>query len=68
MRVSCSIEEISLETESGQEVDGVCVQCGRCGHEVESYGTSDKSVRRSLAVMREECLERENNFYVIEEE
>ena len=33
-------------------------------HSTESYGTGDKSVKRCLALMRDECPMGENNFYV----
>lgn len=63
-RVDCEIEEVDLESEDGRSVPGIRATCSQCGHETESFGTSDKSVRRCLALMREECPEGEENFYV----
>jgi hypothetical protein len=44
-------------------VESVCGTCRRCGHETESYGTSDASVRRCVALLREECPNGEHNYY-----
>jgi hypothetical protein len=65
MRVACSIEE--LEGDYGS-VQGVVATCSECGHETESFGTSDRSRRRCLALMREECPDGSSNYYVDEEE
>lgn len=65
MRVRCDVEEITMDGDHC-EVEGVCVTCSRCGHEAEVYGTSPRSVRRALVMLREECPEGEDNFYVAE--
>jgi hypothetical protein len=66
-RVLCEVVEVELEGDY-TEVDGVMATCSRCGHETESFGTSDASVRRCLALLREECPRGEHNFYVDEED
>jgi hypothetical protein len=63
MKVSCEIEETELEGDYGT-VAGVCARCSRCGHETESGGTSESSMKRCLVLMREECPRGETNFYV----
>lgn len=63
-RVVCSIEETTLENDNGREVEGVVATCSKCDHCTESFGTSDASRRRCLVLMREECPEGEENFYV----
>lgn len=63
-RIECETEEVTLENDEGIEVDGVQATCSRCGHETESFGTSERSVKRCLVLMREECPEGENNYYV----
>jgi hypothetical protein len=63
MKITCSIGYTELENDEGYPVDGITATCSRCGHETESFGTSECSVRRCLALMREECPEDENNFY-----
>lgn len=63
-RVACEVAETELEGDHGRPVPGVCATCTRCGHETESYGTSERSVTRCLVVMREECPEGESNYYV----
>lgn len=63
-RVQCKVEETDLENDDGREVEGVIVTCLECGHQTESFGTSERSIKRCLALMCEECPEGENNFYV----
>ncbi len=67
MRVECQVDEcIEEETQGVRHWDqpSVRVTCSRCGHETMSYGTDDNSVKRCLALMREECPFLESNFYV----
>ncbi len=45
------------------QVEGVEVQCERCNHIVEIYGTGSASFLRACATLREECPLGENNFY-----
>lgn len=61
--VPCSVEETDVETDSGYVIEGIRATCSKCGHETESGGTSDESVRRCLALMRQECPLGEKNFY-----
>lgn len=68
MIVRCEIGTTELENEDGKAVDSVTADCPRCGHSTESFGTSGASVRRCLALMREECPKRERNFYVADNE
>lgn len=66
MRIKCEVEDIELENDEGLEVPAVCVTCSRCHHATESFGTEGPSIRRCLAMLREECPEGESNFYVAE--
>ncbi len=63
-RVKVEIEEVDLDADEGGVVPGVRATCSDCGHETESYGQGPKSRRRCLALMREECEEGLENFYV----
>jgi hypothetical protein len=63
MRVRCEIQETELDGDYGS-VAGVSARCSRCGHETQSFGTSEASIKRCLVLMREECPESEQNFYV----
>ena len=65
--VKCDIDESSELNDYGTETDCVIATCSKCGHEVMSYGVSEESKKRCLAVMREECPRGENNFYVEDE-
>lgn len=67
-RVKCEIEETELENDQGRSIPGVTATCTRCDHQTESFGTSDASILRCLALMREECPEDEYNFYVEDED
>lgn len=63
-RVEIEIEEVQLTNENGREQAGVRAVCSRCDHETVSFGTSDRSRRRCLVLMREECPQGEENYYV----
>ena len=67
MRVTCTIDQIDLENDEGLSVPGVLARCSRCQHETESFGTGSASIRRCFVMMREECPEQEQNFYVAED-
>jgi hypothetical protein len=66
VRIRCDVEEVELEGDHSSEVPGVCVTCRRCGECAEVFGTSGASIRRGLAMLREQCQEGESNFYVAE--
>ena len=67
-KVEVRVEEVELENEHEIPVASVRVTCGRCGHAVEIYGTSEASVRRGCVMLREECPRDENNFYAPSDE
>jgi hypothetical protein len=64
--VYCYSQEIDLDGDYLELVPGLCITCGFCGHEVEVYGVSDRSARRGLVMLREECPLGERNWYVCE--
>lgn len=72
-KVECTIEEAQVENTmsrsmgEGQMMLGVVATCTRCEHATESCGTGENSIKRCLALMREECPQGEENFYVEEE-
>lgn len=43
---------------------GVIAACTECDHETQSKGETEKSRKRCLALMREQCPEGKENFYV----
>lgn len=63
--VKCSISRIRL-CRGGTWVDGIQAVCLRCGQLGDAFGTEMKSVHRSLAVLHEKCLEKEDNFYIVD--
>jgi hypothetical protein len=64
-KVECEVEGVEVEF-NGRDIDGVEVTCTQCGHTEQSGGTSDRSVKRCLALMRENCPQSEENFYVVD--
>jgi hypothetical protein len=68
MKVNCIIKTIVLPGDRGNDVPGVRATCSRCDHQTESFGTGPASRKRCLVMLREECPEGEENFYVDEDE
>lgn len=62
-KVEVEIEEVILEDDDNREVEGILATCTKCDHEAEVFGTTDASVRRACALLREECPMGEENFY-----
>lgn len=63
MRVLVEVAEIDLEGDYGGEVPSVSVTCSRCEHAVEVYGTESASIKRGCVMLREECPNKEKNYY-----
>lgn len=61
--VLCETKEVQIENDKGHKIRGVMLECTRCGHTTKSFGITYKSIKRCLALMREECPEDERNFY-----
>lgn len=61
--VFCDVEETEIENEDGRMVPGTVATCEECDHQTESFGTSERSVKRCLVLMREQCPNGEDNFY-----
>jgi hypothetical protein len=66
MEVPVTIDEGEIEDDHGGLRPGIIAECTRCGHTTQSFGTSERSVGRCLALMREQCPEDEKNYYVEE--
>lgn len=66
MQVECKIEEVEVENERGFMQAAMRATCGECGHCEDSFGTSEKSTKRSLIMLKENCPRDEKNFYVEE--
>lgn len=64
-KIECEVEAVDIESEdTGRLIAGVEATCTDCGHITRSFGEGDSSIRRCLALMREECPKGERNFYV----
>lgn len=67
-KIECTVEFCTVENARGNDQPAVRVKCPRCDHTTESFGQGENSVRRCLALMREECPMGEDNFYTVEED
>jgi hypothetical protein len=67
--ISVTIDEIELDGDGGGGgvIPGLLLTCDKCGHTVEVYGTSGVSARRGAIMLRDECPDGDDNFYVVEE-
>jgi len=65
MRVPCTVDYRELQGRNSS-LDGVVVTCSRCEKSTESFGTGEASIKRCLALLREDCDE--ENYYYAEEE
>jgi hypothetical protein len=64
-RVEVNIEEVDdIENEQGRMQDGVRATCSECDHVTESFGQGPKSRMRCIMLMKDECPNNEDNFYV----
>ena len=66
-KIDCEVQAAEVEF-NGQLIDGVEVTCTNCGHVETAGGTSERSVKRCLAMMRENCPEDEENYYVVDDD
>lgn len=62
MNVECEWQE--EEYEGTPAVSVICPECGYC---TRSMGTGVRSIRRCLALLREQCPRGEKNFYCVPE-
>lgn len=66
MKVPCRLSYVEIENDDGLVVESVEVICSRCNHDTQSFGTSQRSINRSLALLNDECPKGENNFYEVD--
>ena len=55
--------DVDVERDDGMVMKGVRATCDCCDAVTESFGTTAKSVRRCLAMMREECEQGEDSYF-----
>ena len=63
MKITVEVVEAEVENEFGAEVAGLKIICSRCGHEVEVFGRSDRSIKRGCIRLRDDCQKNERHFY-----
>lgn len=51
----CDIEETELVNEQGRSIPGVVATCQGCGAAVEAFGTTERSLKRCMVLMRNNC-------------
>lgn len=64
-RVTTTAAYVDVEGDYGT-VEGVELTCDRCEHTEESAGTSQSSLRRCAALLRENCPRDEVNYYEVD--
>jgi len=64
-QIDCHITRCELGGDR-RLVEGTAAECFWCGHVTESFGTSQASIDRCLSLMREECPEELDKWYVEE--
>ena len=64
--VVCVIDYTYRENEREFDQECVVAECSACGHTEQSWGHGDKSVRRCLVLMGQNCPRNADNFYILE--
>lgn len=67
-QVECQIERVTLYNDDNRQVFGIEATCSRCDHVTQCFGTTSRSVRRALLMMREDCPRNEENYYKADDE
>jgi exodeoxyribonuclease V alpha subunit len=62
--IKADIEESIVTNDNGIEVPCIYATCTKCGHITMAYGNSNESIKAALAMLKEQCPDGENNFYV----
>lgn len=62
--VECDVEVVMLKGPRRTRIEGVEATCRRCGESMASFGTSDASVDRCLAMLGNSCPLGEDNIYI----
>lgn len=62
--IACRFTEIEVLNDEEFYVESVEAECTHCGHKTWSFGRSDESRKRCLALMQEECLVSNTNWYI----
>ncbi len=44
-----------VTNDDGRSVMGVVAQCPECGETAEAYGTHERSIKRALITLKEQC-------------
>jgi hypothetical protein len=65
--VNAEVRFLPLKNDNGRAQAGVEVTCTQCGHIERAFGEGPRSVKRCLAMLRENCPEDETNFYTVED-
>ena len=66
MKVVVDFEDALIDSDFGTTVDGICLICTRCGHNVEVMGTGIGSAKYGAVLLSEECPNGESNYYEVD--
>ena len=67
MKVTVEIVEADLTNGEGKPIPGICATCGECGEQVEVFGRTERSYRRAMVMLNEECPNESSNYYTWED-
>lgn len=62
-RIGCNVDFTTKPGNYGRPTDVCRVTCSRCGNSTESFGSSEKSVRRCMLMLSKSCPRGEKNYY-----
>lgn len=62
-KVFCDVDYVMVEANDGRQQPGVRVSCSRCGAQEESFGTTERSIRRCMMLLKEGCQDGTDNYY-----
>lgn len=66
-RVTATVSQVELDGDYAT-VEGVQVECDKCGHVEEAFGRSESSILSCAARLRENCPRGEKNFYITDDD
>lgn len=66
-QIEVEVHLFDKDNDRGGTTPAVRLTCGLCMHEVEVFGQGESSIKRGLAMMREECPKGKKAWYVVED-
>lgn len=67
-KVEVRFQQVTLHTDNGRPIPGLCATCTECDHQVEVFGVNPPSKRRACVMLSEECPRDDRNFYSFDDD